>query len=81
MNPTLIAKCFEVTVKNKLLNNHLFENNFHVLFWRRKEWFGPTCYPLIIKCFLDLNYENDPEFWNDSILKGIKRMELKINEQ
>lgn len=35
LNPLLMTKCFEVSVQNKLMNEHLFENHFLILFRNR----------------------------------------------
>jgi hypothetical protein len=36
--------------------DHLFENHFLVLFWRRNKWFGASNYALIIRGLVELNY-------------------------
>ena len=56
MNPGCITKIFELTIKNGLLTEYLFEDHFYLLFWRRNVWFGPKCYPSILKSFVEINH-------------------------
>ncbi|KRX10467.1 hypothetical protein PPERSA_08769 [Pseudocohnilembus persalinus] len=80
MNQQLIAKCFEQTVENKLMNDHLFDNHFHILFWRRLQWFGAQ-YPTIINGMVQLQYKDDKEFWEDSFLPAIRKIKFQDEEQ
>jgi hypothetical protein len=57
MSPLMITNCFEETIKNDLLTEYLFESHFHVLFWRRNKWFGPSNYCKIIRAYVEKKHE------------------------
>ena len=56
MSPNDITNTFVRTIKSKLLTSHLFDNHYHVLFWRRNHWFGPENYPIIIRSLIDIKH-------------------------
>lgn len=76
LSPLMMTKCFEVTVENELMSEHLFDNHFYVLFRNRVQWFA-ECYPSIINNLVQLEYFDDPEFWNIVFLPAIKKINFK----
>ena len=57
----LIVECFRATLKAGLMNEHLFDNHFYVLFWRRNRQFGPHNYSSIIEGMIEYKYKVYPK--------------------
>lgn len=56
MTPTMMTSCFEITHTRGYLNEYLFEQHFHVLFWRRNVWFGADNLVKILNIYLKINF-------------------------
>ena len=56
MSPNDIVSIFEIIVKSKYLNFHLFEDIFYIMFRKRNKWFGITNYAKIIRMFIEIKH-------------------------
>lgn len=54
------------------MSDYLFDNHFHLLVWKRNKWFGANNLPELMQGFIDLKFDQDKEFWEDTLFKEIK---------
>jgi len=81
MHPNDMTDCFRLTLERDLMNDHLFDNHYQVLFWKRTGFFGPRNYPIIIRGLVEKGFEEDREFWVQSFLPPILTMKELMGEQ
>ena len=56
MNPKIFTRCFDLTLKQGLMSEYLFDQHFFMMIWKRNHWYGPNNYPTIIKGLLQHEY-------------------------
>ncbi|KAL4433386.1 hypothetical protein ABPG74_017490 [Tetrahymena malaccensis] len=81
MNPNQLTRCFELTFERGYMNEYLFEQHFHVLYWRRNVWFGVNNIIKVLEIYPKLNFVDDCEFFEGAILANIPKVKSQLNEQ
>ncbi|EGR34585.1 hypothetical protein IMG5_006460 [Ichthyophthirius multifiliis] len=80
MTPNHVTQCFELCIQNNLLNEYLFEQHFHMLFWRRNVWFGPENIAKMLTIYPKLNFVDNINFFEDAIFANIPKIMNQLNE-
>lgn len=65
------VKAFQIVVENDLLNERLWHNHFHIIFWRRPRWIGAHNFSKVIDGMVKIDYLEEVDWWNDSFLPSI----------
>ena len=53
-NREIMLECFQVIRDLDYLNDYLFHEHFHILFWRRHKWFGVKGMHTIVNHLFDM---------------------------
>ena len=56
MNPDVFTKCFELVLKENLMTDYLFHDNFFMVIWKKSAWLGERNYPTLIRGLLEYGY-------------------------
>lgn len=70
-SPNDIAASFKIVVDNDLLNERLWHNHFHIIFWRKPRFLRLENFPTLIDCMVKIDYLEETDWWNNSFLPNI----------
>ena len=71
MKPLTQVQAFELVVDNELLSEYNWHYHFHLNFWKLGNQLEIEGYARTIKKFIEIDYFDQPEFWNVEYLPGL----------
>lgn len=66
-----ITASFKIVVDNDLLNERLWHNHFHIIFWRKPRFLRLENFPTLIDYMVKIDYLEETDWWNNSFLPNI----------